>query len=1070
SLLAVTMATRRSRISIKPNLSRGPRAGPNTTSAKTPQSPVKGAPPPRSAKRKEIKESSSVLQNKEKDSLEKDLDEVKTDDTTKGDSKKQNVVVNETSELDKDQNVEVKKCTPSVSAIEKPETLSSKVVQSDNTTEKIKETVTDKGDAGFVKPKDDSSNVEKKVNDVKVNPLRSRRTLTKARPNISEAGRPSKRIRHSSVSSETHEDEEKPRKHPPPVQRVAVPSIKPGQDGPAASKTTPTVPSKRKSSETKIATLTGVTTEDHRQLPDASAKHCESYDGAKEMLKHAEKRPADTYHDNDLNNAKESLELAAIKKRRATIEKESTIFPKRKLQKVITVDEPPDRAKITMKDLIYRKTKNNPMIPKQRIQAPARRASIAESVGTPQRDPIEKENISVSDLEDDEPMPVPQVKIGPDGSIILNEASVTIDASPAKSLIEDTGEVIHEEDSYVTSASFRKRVTAKVWTAKETEKFYTMLSYVGTDFSLMSNVFTKRKRIELKNKFKREERANKGKIDKYLRDTKKFDMSIFEKYTDKDEEPEEDKVKEKKGKLPKTKKKAGDIGAEEDEDLVLSSDDEVATEKPPGDYQLGDDDGHRTLPKLDISTVDDEAEERTLSTMMRPTRSGRKPKKVVLNKTEEKTAKPKTAFALLKEMRARKNSDTSEKQSFAGYKSVSCRPGTSDSHFQPPAPKGPISPPGRFINISQLSEGNLQNVSPGQLVFVQTAGNHVQKTPNKDSLIHVYMVSPSAGLQEQEGAPLGVSGQGTSIVTQGHGAHLGTPKNVTQGPGASLLYQSESTGTTAIKSQVVSSNSQSFDENGVKTLTTLTSSNANPHTQVYQSSTAAAISSTNKPGKSKIIVPSSSECDRSEAWGVLSPSLGKVIPTIVIDAETSTIKSPDQNQNVHNSEAKSPSRTGQDQHYPSPTQTAPTAPDAADNVSENINTGPSGAHVENKDSAFNKRDNEALYTEEDFIKANPVVEFLSENDKNITESVAVGDEILIKDTPSVALDTEIQIENDVQTAAIEDEVMIEDEVTYVETSDYTVVESEEIVQEGVQLEEEVTVPLPEGRRMSMDTS
>lgn len=51
----------------------------------------------------------------------------------------------------------------------------------------------------------------------------------------------------------------------------------------------------------------------------------------------------------------------------------------------------------------------------------------------------------------------------------------------------------------------------------ETNKFYNALSTVGTDFSMINAIFPNRKRRELKNKFKREERRNGALVEKALR-------------------------------------------------------------------------------------------------------------------------------------------------------------------------------------------------------------------------------------------------------------------------------------------------------------------------------------------------------------------------------------------------------------------------------------------------------------------------------------------------------------------------------------------------------------------------
>ncbi|GAM26088.1 hypothetical protein SAMD00019534_092630 [Acytostelium subglobosum LB1] len=73
--------------------------------------------------------------------------------------------------------------------------------------------------------------------------------------------------------------------------------------------------------------------------------------------------------------------------------------------------------------------------------------------------------------------------------------------------------VIYEQANYdtnslINSQSFSKRETQRAWSKAETEVFYEALKKYGTDFTLMETVFDDRSRLQLKNKFKREERSN----------------------------------------------------------------------------------------------------------------------------------------------------------------------------------------------------------------------------------------------------------------------------------------------------------------------------------------------------------------------------------------------------------------------------------------------------------------------------------------------------------------------------------------------------------------------------------
>ncbi|KIH59320.1 Myb-like DNA-binding domain protein [Ancylostoma duodenale] len=103
----------------------------------------------------------------------------------------------------------------------------------------------------------------------------------------------------------------------------------------------------------------------------------------------------------------------------------------------------------------------------------------------------------------------PQVKIGADGRLVIDEDSLVVAKETTNESIWETV----EEDRMtrkVTSLSFRNRMWRKgtAWTEKETELFYEILRCTGPDFGLMHEFFPSRARNELKSKFNKEERTN----------------------------------------------------------------------------------------------------------------------------------------------------------------------------------------------------------------------------------------------------------------------------------------------------------------------------------------------------------------------------------------------------------------------------------------------------------------------------------------------------------------------------------------------------------------------------------
>ncbi|CAN0360863.1 unnamed protein product [Lampetra planeri] len=136
---------------------------------------------------------------------------------------------------------------------------------------------------------------------------------------------------------------------------------------------------------------------------------------------------------------------------------------------------------------------------------------------------------SLSPAGDAQSLLVPQVRVAEDGSIVLNEDSLMVEVSRTEGLppVSDC-DPIHEYGSHTTYSSFRKSYHAKQWGLLETELFFLAISMVGMDFSMIGQLFPNRSRVDIKNKFKREERCNPRKIDQAFRNKLPLDVSCFE--------------------------------------------------------------------------------------------------------------------------------------------------------------------------------------------------------------------------------------------------------------------------------------------------------------------------------------------------------------------------------------------------------------------------------------------------------------------------------------------------------------------------------------------------------------
>ncbi|XP_068032094.1 transcription factor TFIIIB component B'' homolog [Anomalospiza imberbis] len=238
---------------------------------------------------------------------------------------------------------------------------------------------------------------------------------------------------------------------------------------------------------------------------------------------------------------------------------------------VIEGRSPPDRSKMTMRDLIYYLPENNPMKSSLVEEKRTKRSSALsqmkeqEEKSTPHHEEEEEEEEKGEESQDG-PLLVPRVKVAEDGSIILDEESLTVEVLRTKGpCVVEENDPIFERGSTTTYSSFRKSFYTKPWSNKETDMFFLAISMVGTDFSLIGRLFPHRARAEIKNKFKREEKANGWRIDKAFKEKRPFDFEFFAQLLEKvlaDEGKRKQKTvksqkpKEKKSPRPRKKSKA----------------------------------------------------------------------------------------------------------------------------------------------------------------------------------------------------------------------------------------------------------------------------------------------------------------------------------------------------------------------------------------------------------------------------------------------------------------------------------------------------------------------------------
>ncbi|XP_032704786.1 transcription factor TFIIIB component B'' homolog isoform X5 [Lontra canadensis] len=248
--------------------------------------------------------------------------------------------------------------------------------------------------------------------------------------------------------------------------------------------------------------------------------------------------------------------------------------------------KPPDRSKMTMRDFIYYLPDNNPMT--SSLEQEKKTEKSLTPVQTREQEgkstPDTADNEELEEEVDDGPLLVPRVKVAEDGSIILDEESLTVEVLRTKGpCVVEENDPIFERGSTTTYSSFRKSYYSKPWSNKETDMFFLAISMVGTDFSMIGQLFPHRARIEIKNKFKREEKTNGWRIDKAFQEKRPFDFDFFAHLLQKvlaEEEKRKQKsvknqsLKEKKSSKPRKNvkvKKVASEGGNDDPDVSPST-------------------------------------------------------------------------------------------------------------------------------------------------------------------------------------------------------------------------------------------------------------------------------------------------------------------------------------------------------------------------------------------------------------------------------------------------------------------------------------------------------------------
>lgn len=128
------------------------------------------------------------------------------------------------------------------------------------------------------------------------------------------------------------------------------------------------------------------------------------------------------------------------------------------------------------------------------------------------------------------------------GEIVIDDESLQIDRRERDAIDEEALEIVEENQHTrrITSQSFSKREKVPKWDAEQTARFYEALSMFGTDFEIISRMFTGRSRRQMRNKYLCEERKNPGRITNALRTRISIDIDQYSTLTSQEfQDPQE---------------------------------------------------------------------------------------------------------------------------------------------------------------------------------------------------------------------------------------------------------------------------------------------------------------------------------------------------------------------------------------------------------------------------------------------------------------------------------------------------------------------------------------------------
>ncbi|XP_078071008.1 uncharacterized protein LOC144495050 isoform X3 [Mustelus asterias] len=351
---------------------------------------------------------------------------------------------------------------------------------------------------------------------------------------------------------------------------------------------------------------------------------------------HSPARPKPAKMPSDLERLRKARKLRELLKEELKKEKKA----RKETVPIWETGTTPERTKMTMRDFIYYLPDTNPMLSSFEEE---KRPSFPVLTKEPEVETNNSPQNEDEDEESDDAVLGPRVKVAEDGSIIIDEESLTVEVLRKKGPIVEENDPIFERGSQTTYSSFRKSTHTKPWSNKD--MFFLAISMVGTDFSMIGHLFPNRTRIEIKNKFKREEKLNSWRIDKAFKEKKPLDLEFFgellTKVLEADSKTKKEKSEKTKSQAPR-KQSTTKRNRKGKEITTIESDPDDPDPVEDGDTELVEADPNAIVEANEVSCSvegqDDAQKSETISKPSPTKRKRKKKKKVAAEPAVEETA------------------------------------------------------------------------------------------------------------------------------------------------------------------------------------------------------------------------------------------------------------------------------------------------------------------------------------------------------------------------------------------------------------------------------------------------